>query len=91
MIDVKAAAETAAQYLRALFPDIPHDSIRLEEVELDEAGEIWFITLSFLERSDSAFAALATGGYERKYKVFAVDAVSGKVKSMKIRLVEHAP
>jgi hypothetical protein len=94
-VDVKRAAEAAATYFVSVMS--VHD-VRLEEIELSQDEQFWFVTLSGLipvakdvpADAPATFGTLAQmlkGPYERVYKVFAVDADTGVVRSMKIRKV----
>jgi hypothetical protein len=68
-----------------LYPVEGASNVQLEEVELSDDGEYWFITLSYpLPPEDSVL----NFNFKRKYKVFKIDARTGEVKSMKIRKVE---
>lgn len=87
-MDVKEAVKAATDYLQDLYPDTPAEAVRLEEVEF--GPDAWFITLSFLYKTDNAFEGLATGGLKRHYKVFTIDDESKKVLAMKIRQLEGA-
>lgn len=78
MIDVKEAAKTASEYLTGLYSLASWDDVRLEEVELTEDEKYWLITLSY---SDKKLIP------RREYKVFKIDAETGKVQAMKIRTV----
>jgi hypothetical protein len=82
MIDAKEAAKRAADYMRELLPTVQHPM--LEEVEQD--GRVWLITLSFLIKMQTH--PLFPSGWQKEYKQFAVDATSGRVRSMKIRNVK---
>ena len=84
MLDVKEAAQRAAEYFAGLYAEQGIANVQLEEVELSEDGQNWLITLSYpapREVGSLAFRA-------RKYKVFTIDASTGEVKSMKIRKVD---
>ena len=60
------------------------DSLTLEEVELSEDEKHWLITLGFQEyRGLTPFDQAS-----QKYKLFTVDATTGQVRAMKMRLVE---
>jgi hypothetical protein len=87
-IDARAAAQAAAAYFRELYPIATASS--LEEVELSEDGKRWLITLSFeMSAADGPAGIIAPFlPPKTKFKVFAVDAKSGKVVSMKIRKLE---
>ncbi|MGA3267091.1 MAG: hypothetical protein ABSE16_09735 [Verrucomicrobiota bacterium] len=89
-IDARAAASAAAAYFKELFPNVTGFS--LEEVELSEDGTHWMITLSFevrpvpqnsLQNVNMLFQPPRT-----KFKVFKVDAKTGKVVAMKNRKLE---
>jgi len=67
----------------------------LEEVEFSEDERFWLITLSYQIKAEPApkaavpsMAAFFGPTSMTKYKVFKVDAQSGKVVSMKIRKFE---
>ena len=100
MIDVKRAAKTAAEYFADLFADQKYSDILLEEVEYDQAGGAWLITLGYsppltlLESAQDPLSPLlplsAFSSKERQYKIFTIDAETGKVISMKIRILEPA-
>jgi hypothetical protein len=79
VIDVREAATNAAVYLSTLSA-LPPTNVRLEEVELSEDEKYWFVTLSFAEDHWSPSQSAST-----KYKIFKIDAKSGKVFSMKMR------
>ena len=83
-IDARDAANAAAEYFKELYPTVT--AFSLEEVELSEDGTHWLITLSFeipITNSLMAFQPPRT-----KFKVFKVDAKSGRVVAMKIRKLE---
>lgn len=76
----EAAVQRAMQYLRSLMTDVR--SPRLEELELSDNERFWFVTLSFDEPAHGVL-----GYATRSYKIFKIDALSGEVRSMKIREV----
>ena len=83
MINVKEAAQKAAEY----FTDLYHDqftNVLVEEVEL--TGGYWLITLGY-DRPPAVPGFSLKG--PRAFKVFKVDGETGEVISMKIREVEH--
>jgi hypothetical protein len=84
-ISVEVAAHAARDYFRKIYPQIKVFSI--EEVELTEDERHWLITLGYepgiLEKVNAASEFLPVP--KTKYKVFKVDAHTGKVISMKIR------
>ena len=100
MIDVKEAVKIAAAYFADLYADQSYSSVLLEEVEYKENTNIWLITLGYSppqtipENVRDQFSLLsplsAFPAKERQYKIFTMDAETGKVLSMKIRTVEHA-
>ena len=83
MINVKEAAQKAAEY----FTDLYHDqfsNVLVEEVELSDG--YWLITLGY-DRFPILSQFVRKG--PRAFKVFKVDSETGEVISMKIREVEH--
>jgi len=92
MVDVKQAVKSAESYARELFGEKELRHLRLEEVELSDDGQQWRITLGWVERSVTQPGLIFQNGTVQKlprvYKVFEVDAESGKVNTMKIRDVE---
>lgn len=86
-IDARAAANAAAGYFKELYSTLA--SFSLEEVEFSEHENCWLITLSF------EIPAQLSGGFanpfqppKTKFKVFKVDAKTGRVLAMKIRKLE---
>ena len=97
MINVKEAVKQASQYVRDVFPTV--EDLQLEEVEIANGDGNWNVTLSYLRPVQfDSFSPLSAakivgemlGGqkYERVYKVVAVDAISGKCQSIKIRQLQ---
>ena len=86
-IDVREAAAKAAEYFKQLYSSPEVRSVSLEEVELSENGKQWLITLSYTfgENEGGVFFGIP----KTKYKVFTVDAKTGKVTAMKIRKLEN--
>lgn len=83
-IDVKTAANLAADYFTALFPNA--DKILLEEVELTDDRKHWFITLSYAPiAGETGIIAVMK---PRNYKQFKIEAETGQVVAMKIREVK---
>ena len=68
-------------------------NLRLEEIELSEDNRFWLITLGFdvLENDKSPLETLsvlpAATKYRREYKLFKVNAETGEVAAMKVRIV----
>ena len=99
MIDVRKAAVSAAGYFADLYADQKYSDILLEEVEYDEDDNVWHITLGYSppetipEDVRNQFSPLSPLSSfvtkDRKYKIFRIDAETGKVLSMKIRTLEH--
>ena len=93
MIEVKQAVEIAARYMAEL---LKGSDVTLEEVELSDDDRFWYITLSALIPTQaqpsgrlgintSPAAELFGPANQRVYKVLAVNAETGSVRSMKIR------
>lgn len=90
MIDVKEATALAIEYFNKIpgYKDRAKSAV-VEEVELNEDEKYWYVTLSYSEpvtATPSPFDILGkTVKYYKIYKIFKIDANSGKVYSMKIR------
>ena len=94
MINVKEATAAALNELNILYPDKEILAPELEEVELTENEKKWLITLGFLvpdstplQPMEHTFLKMSgkDKNFLKKYKIFTVDADTGKVTSMKIR------
>ena len=89
MIDVKAAANQAFNFVKELYPDL--EGTLIEEVEMDDTKKYWFITISFIVKNDKLTVSVLSPfsgfkpEFERKYKTVKIDANSGEIISMKIR------
>ncbi|HKP76251.1 MAG TPA: hypothetical protein VJT67_12055 [Longimicrobiaceae bacterium] len=92
MVDVKQAVKSAESYARELFGDQELSHLRLEEVEFSELEALWKVTLGWVEPAVAKPGLVFSNGsiqrLPRVYKVFEVDAETGKVRSMKIRDLE---
>ena len=84
MIDVKQAVKVAGECAENMLADENLIDARLEEVELSENGQLWYITLSFLREPLKLSDALV-GPKTREYKVFTLRSDTGEFVSMKIR------
>ncbi len=90
-LDAKQAARLALGYYNELFPNAAVSNVALEEVEFLEEENCWLITLGFDEpvRTKLAPAVNLFGPPPtRMFKIFKVNARTGKVISMKIRKLE---
>ena len=100
MIDVKQAIQAAKESLLGYYQDADIKDLLLEEVELTDDERFWKITLGFsipqeLSQSPASVALarisaahpFSTPKYDRKYKLFKIDANKGDVKSMTIRAI----
>lgn len=93
IIDVKEAITAAFNALREFYHDNSFSNLALEEVELSDDEKYWYITLGYdvpnPNRTDSPVELTVGGGSSKKYirnfKIFKIDAGTGKVKSMRIR------
>ncbi|HEY2892824.1 MAG TPA: hypothetical protein VGJ16_01380 [Pirellulales bacterium] len=86
-IGVKEAVQSATSAIKELLAPDSLSNLRLEEVEQTDDERYWLITLGFDDPTavESLMGPLARA--TRKYKVFTVDAETGKVRAMKIRSV----
>jgi formyltetrahydrofolate synthetase len=103
IIDVKQAVAIATQYFLNLVGGESVSDLLLEEVELSDDERFWHVTLSAVLPAPmgegsatiglaAALEAAARGSAQlrrRVYKVFKVDASTGTVRSMKMRMVHE--
>jgi len=82
MLEAKDAAKIAAEYYREITQDT--SELTIEEVELDDKGLYWFITLGI---SDPYSRAIMPK-HMASYKIFKIDVSNSKVISMKIRTLK---
>jgi hypothetical protein len=87
-IDARQAASAAAAYFKELYPTVT--AFSLEEVELSEDGTHWLITLSFEIPANPRLGGVLVQFQppKTKFKVFKVEAKTGKVVAMNIRKLE---
>ena len=88
MLTVKEAVNRAFKFIHEAYADKTLHQLELEEVELSEDENHWFVTLGFSTPSSSRDAIetlVGTPRSERKYKIFKINAETGEIKSMKIR------
>jgi len=94
-IDVQEAVRKAVSYFHKLLPQLGRNAnVMLEEVEESEDGSHWLITIGYdVERALSPAQRNLQSVLSpmppvvRKYKIFKVDAKTGRILSMKIRSV----
>lgn len=80
-ITVKQASDEAMRHFWELYGEkIP---LQVEETEMNEDGKNWLITLSYAEHDASVNLIFA----KKVYKIFKINAITGKVISMKIRKI----
>lgn len=79
MIDSKDAVKKAKEYLHEIM-DLHIPDTKLEEIEIDESGELWLVTLSYFEQDAHSVS------FARKYKVLGINRETGEVVSMKIKV-----
>jgi len=84
-IEVHEAIRSATKTLQALYEGRELHNLLLEEVEMAEDESEWIVTLGFDAPDSSAPSILPS--MKRHYKLFHINAESGKVKSMKIRTI----
>lgn len=90
LIDVKQAVKAAVEYFAKLYSDKQYSDLLVEEVELSETKRRWLITLSYAsEPPPEPTIGQLLGGKERprRYKVFEIEAATGKVNAMRMRSV----
>lgn len=89
LLSVTDAVKVAVANLPLLIPDAEH--VLLEEVELSDDDNYWFITLGFNPKTLMSAAGFLTPleDERKKYRVFKIDRTTGEVRSMKIREREN--
>ncbi len=88
-MDVKEAVRTAKEYIAELFTDETITNIGLEEVEFNDTSNNWEVTIGF-SRSWAINALVATLSHQpptRSYKLVCINDASGKVLSLKDRVL----
>lgn len=91
-MDVKEAAHTAKSYLIDVFSDEGITDVGLEEVELNAPSNTWKITLGFSRpwnrNRNPLIGALPDAYAGRSYKVVSISNSSGRVISIKDRILD---
>ena len=85
-MDVKEAVRTAREYIVDLYQEEDVSNVGLEEVVFDDAADEWRITIGFARPWDLQ-NALRRIGEARSYKAVCISDKSGKVTSVKDRLL----
>jgi len=92
MIDAKEAFLRAKSYFDDMFSDSQYFNVILEEIEMEEDGHFWLITLGYHEKKpfvDQLPAEISSPlAFSKKYKIFEISTKDGSVISMKIRTVD---
>ncbi|HEY2885763.1 MAG TPA: hypothetical protein VGJ08_11180 [Rhizomicrobium sp.] len=85
-MNVKEAVAIAKRHLSDLFAEEGIHDLGLEEVEFDEAGDVWSVTLGFSRPWDRALGAAATVlRPARAYKVVRMANSDGRILSVRNR------
>jgi len=97
MIDVKNAIQIALDYVSEVYWRESIRNLGLEEVEFDETSGVWEITVGFSREWDRQSEALPSplpdfytlpgNPLERTYKTVRIAAETGKVLSVKSRVL----
>ena len=89
-MDVKQAVQTAKQHIADIFADESIMNVGLEEVEFNESGSVWEVTIGFSRSwgrpGDNIVRALG-GDMARTFKTVRIEDESGRVESIKHRHV----
>lgn len=85
MLSVKEAAAIAVKYFLDVYGD-QYSNIKLEEAELSEEDNCWYITLGFDVPFPPLIAEVLQVPAKREYKLLRINS-SGDVLAMKIRTV----
>ena len=90
-MDVKLVVQIAKRYVTELFEGEPIANVGLEEVVYEDESDTWKITIGFTRpwhrRNPQTAAEKLASPFERSYKVVQVDDQSGKVESLKDRIL----
>ena len=90
-MDVNQAVQIAKQYVSEIFESESIASVGLEEVVYEDESDTWKITVGFSRlwhrRNPQTAAEKLASPFERSYKVVQVDDQSGKVESLKDRIL----
>lgn len=85
MIDVKQAVKIAFELFHELYDAKRFEDVLLEEVELSKDQNSWLVTIGFYRKIPSAniMESIGSKKFCRDYKMFLIDADTGKLISMK--------
>lgn len=86
-MDVKEAVGFAKRYIKDIYSDESPANVGLEEVEFDDLGKVWRVTVGFSRPWDSGndiLTALGQQPAKRSYKVVTLSD-GGEVLSVKNR------
>ena len=89
-MDVKQAVQTAKEHIAQLFSDESISNVGLEEVEFNETGSVWEITIGFSrpwDRPGPIIPALGRLESPRTFKIVRIQDESGRVESVKHRVL----
>lgn len=87
-ISPKEAVDAAAQYFtQVVGPINAQTAVAVEELEMSNDKKRWLVTLSHKDPLVSSVYTLYPGSDSKLYKVFDVDALTGKVNSMKSKKI----
>lgn len=94
MIDARKAILAAQTYFNSLQDLMSQNGpldiqdLRLEEVEISEDKQYWFITFGYnVPTPEPKYTLIPLGKSDRNYKIFKINSDTGEVESMKIREV----
>lgn len=91
MISIEDAVNSARDFAGRLYAEGELKQLRVEEFESSADDKKWIVTLGWIEpavRQIGGFAGLTNTTLEplpRVYKIFTIDAETGRVLSMKMR------
>ena len=87
IMDVKEAVKAAKVYVSNLFSEEGVENLGLEEVEYDDLGGDWVVTVGFSRpwnnRPTGLLTATLGGDFKRDYKLVRIHDMDGSVKSVK--------
>ncbi len=85
MVDAKQAVRVASDWAKEILAPAQVQDLSLEELELEEGGQTWRVTLGFFRpRKKGLFAPENEFEGKKEYKIFRVEAQTGDVLGMRM-------
>ncbi len=85
MINIKEAAHQAMDFVSEIYPEAVKSGATVEEIVLDEAGEIWLVTVGLPGQPTLLSDRMSTGNATRELKVIQVRREDGETLGMTMK------